>query len=175
MSTDSKQVKAITIMNVVSAFGILFALVVAMAGYIVIATRLGLDVMYGAFVFLWYWAICQNFNFKDVPSTLAGALVGVAVSGLMQFGTVSGSLVATAAAMAFIACSIILSILQRGTFIVNPSYFLFLTVTTIPLIQQQENLTKVAASVVLGIIYFGLIVWVLGKVADARRVKSDGL
>lgn len=173
MPVESKQVKPITAMGVVSALGILCALIVVMVGYIFIAGAVGLDVMYGAFVFLWYWAICQNFSFKEMPSTVTGALLGVALAGLMQYGTVAESGVFTAVALALIASSILLSILQRGAFIVNPSYFLFLTVTTIPLIQQHEDLKKVAASVLLGVGYFGVIIFALGKIANARRVKSD--
>lgn len=143
----------------VAGLGIVAIVVVAIVAWVIIGANLFSDVtLFGGFLLLWHWANLEHLDVKRLPATIAGALVGIALSwqvvylsGIMGTnGLILGLLIMVAA--------IYLQIINAVPFLFNPAAMLFLTVAAAPLVQLKVDFAELALSTTVGGVFFGLFI-----------------
>ncbi len=163
--TDSNPVAAAA-PGPLAGLGILAVVVVAVVAWLAIGTTLFSDLtLFGGFLLLWYWASLEQLEIKRMPASIAGALVGIALSwqviylsGIMgNNGLILGLLIMLAA--------IYLQVINALPFLFNPAAMLFLTVAAAPLIQLKVDFAELALSTIVGGVFFGLFVEALKRLA----------
>lgn len=143
----------------VAGLGIVAIVVVAIVAWVAIGATLFSDLtLFGGFLLLWHWANLEHLDVKRLPATIAGALVGIALSWQVVYlsgvmgtnGLILGLLIMIA--------GIYLQIINVVPFLFNPAAMLFLTVAAAPLIQLKVDFVELALSTVVGGVLFGLFI-----------------
>lgn len=137
--------------------------VLLIAGYIGIAMAVGIAAFYGGFLLLWYWASVEKLNFQAAPRVTLGALLGTGTSWVLQYATLGSQTALAIAVLLFIVLSLYIITLEILPLVFNPAYTLYLTVACAPALQENENFPDVLAALLLGVVYFGAIVWLIGR------------
>ncbi len=141
--------------------------ILLVAGYIAIAMAFGIAAFYAGFLLLWYWASVDKLNFQAGPRIALGAFLGVGTAWVLQYATLGNQTALAIAVLLFIALSLYLLTLEILPQIINPAYTLFLTVACAPMLQTHERFPDVIYAMLLGCVYFGVIVWGVSKLPAA--------
>ncbi len=136
--------------------------IVAVAGYILLAHALRLDPAYAGLLYFWYWAVVEEAGLPAMPSSLLGALLGVGTAALLQSAIRSHQPVEIIGVLLLIVAAIVADVMKLMPFAINPCFMLFLTIASAPLIQGRENFVAVIEAILLAAAYFGMIVFLLG-------------
>lgn len=149
--------------------GVLLGVIVAVAALVGIGMALELSALYGGFLFVLYWTgFCHAEIDKFLPA-LVGALGGLAMCYLMKTLPVTlGGTVGMAIALGLILLAIYALIMGWVPLLVNNAFMLFLTVGTIPALQEGITLSQMARAVVVAAIYVGGLV-LLGKKLGGKQ------
>lgn len=142
----------------------LLGVIIVVAGFIGLNAVLGIHEFWGGFLFLLYWAGLEHTSFNKLPACIVGALVGLGMGYLLSALPVW--LGQTEGGLAFLGLVLVLVYFQIMGWLpvaVNMVAMLFLTVTTVPSVQQGTDFAAVLAGLVLGIVYFVALVWLAGR------------
>lgn len=112
----------------------------------------------GGFMLLWYWANNEAMNIKRLPATIIGALVGVFLAWFVVYATMTWGTNGTIAGVLLMVAALYLDVIKALPLAVNTSTMLFLTLAAAPLIQLKVNWTELALSIVIGGIFFGVVI-----------------
>lgn len=135
--------------TVVQAMGMLVAIAVAVFGYATLCSVLGIALIHGGFLFLFYWAGIRAAAFGELIPSALGALGGIGLAWLVmtlpaQMGTAGYAVIA----VAIVAC-IFMMIRGHLPVLINNAFMLFLTVFTIPGVAGPTAFVQAAASVLI--------------------------
>ncbi len=163
-------------LNFLPAAGItVFSLVISI-GWVVLAMQVfHLHANFAAFVFAFYWAFVEKGDFKLFPKYMLGALLGIAISwALVTLPAHMGAL-GFAIAMLFIIAGMLLTFANWIPILLNPLTLLFLAIFTAAPVVANVNFLDVAASTLLGGLYFAAILYLAGRVQamQTKSVKGD--
>jgi hypothetical protein len=164
--TDSTSAPAAAAPGPVAGLGILAIVVVLVAAWAVIGTSLFSDrTLFGAFLLLWHWANLEQLEIKRLPATIAGALVGIALSWQVLYLTQQMGPTGTIIGLLIMVAALYVQINNALPLLFNAAAMLFLTVAAAPLIQLEVDFAKLAISTVVGGLFFGIAVEGLKRVA----------
>jgi hypothetical protein len=135
------------------------------AGFIVIGTWLHIVPLYAGFLLLWYWTSVAHGDLRALLPAVVGAVVGTGLSYLLQTGMALGSVPLIVAALALMVVALFLLIAGRLPLLCNASTMLYITVFNAPVIQKSEDFRAVILATLLGLIWFGLCIGLLGRLA----------
>jgi amino acid transporter len=151
---------------------ILGAVSVATAIFITLNYALNIRSIWAPFLFLTYWGSVEQLNFRKLPACIVGAVVGLAVSyGLQALPAMMGP-AGMAVVLLIIVAMVYFVIMGWLTIAVNPMSLLFLTVATIPVVQEHEAFPKLFAALAVGIVYFSGLAWVAQRFTQPRSAKQ---
>jgi hypothetical protein len=119
----------------------------------------------GGYMLLWYWANNEQLQFKRLPATIIGALVGIGIAWLLIYATITYGGSGTAVALAVLILALYLDVIKALPLAINPSTFLFVTLAAAPLVQLHVNWMQLVISTVFGGVFFGLVVEGLQRMA----------
>lgn len=145
--------------------------VVLIAAFIAIGAGLGIVPLYAGFLLLWFWTSVDQSDIAKLPSAMLGALTGTGLSFLLQWGTRMGSPVLIIGALALMVVALFLVIGHRLHLVCNANTMLFVTVLNAAPIQKSEDFAQILEATVLGVIWFGLCIW-LGTRLTAGRAAT---
>ena len=163
--TDSNSAQT-AVPGPVAGIGIIAVVVVAIAAWAVIGTALFSEAtLFGGFLLLWHWANLEQLEIKRLPTTIAGALIGIALAwqvvyltGIMgSNGTILGLLIMVAA--------IYLQVINVLPLLFNAAAMLFLTVAAAPLIELKIDFIELAMATAVGGLFFGDFVEAIKRIA----------
>lgn len=149
-----------------AGLGILAVVTVAIVAWVAIGSTLFSDLtLFGGFLLLWHWANLEQLEIRRMPTTIAGALVGIALAWQVVYlssvmgtnGLVLGLLI--------ILGAIYLHVINVLPFLFNAAAMLFLTVAAAPLIQLKVDFAELAFATVVGGLFFGIFVEGLKRIA----------
>lgn len=153
----------------VKGVGVLLAVIVAVAALVAIGMALELSALYGGFLFVLYWTgLCHADTTKFVPSVI-GSLGGLTLAYALKTLPVMMGPAGMALALALVLLAIYAIIMGWVPVLVNNAFMLFLTVGTIPALQEGVTLSQMARAVVVAAIYVGLLVLVGKKLAAGKQ------
>jgi len=147
----------------------------AIAIFIALNYALGITDNWVGFLFLTYWGSVEQLKLEQLPKCILGALVGLlAAYGLQALPPLMGP-AGFALALGVILVLVYCLIMGWWPIAVNTCAMLFLTVTTIPVLQAGPGLLKLFPALGTGVAYFALLAWIiqaLTKRSAGRRGAS---
>jgi hypothetical protein len=153
------------------ALGLLAAAILLVAGYLVLCSVMGNPEYYAGFLFLLCWTALEHGKVGKLPPVILGAACGLALGYAMQrlmggpLGAAEGGYIFGAIVLPIIYCQL----MGWLSHFVNFTTMTFLAVVTIPHIQRHADFRNTAVALVVGIVYFGLILGVTGRVSERRN------
>lgn len=153
---------------------LLVGVVLVVGGLMALYSALGFSVTLTAFgsLFLLYWAGIQHRRWSDFLPSVIGGLTGIAMAWTLltapeQWGS-------TGAFIAFAILAVVLFFYLRGqgALLVNNASMLLLLVATIPEMHVSVTAPKMAASLLIGALWIGIIAWLADLVR--RRIARVG-
>jgi hypothetical protein len=136
---------------------------VLVAGFIAIGTWLHIVPLYAGFLLLWYWTSVTHSDLRALLPAVAGAVVGTGLTYLLQTGVALGSVPLIVGALVLMIVAMFLLIAGRLPLLCNASTMLYVTVFCAPVIQKSEDFRAVILATLLGLIWFGLCIGLLGR------------
>ena len=146
--------------------------VVLIAGFVVIGAVLHVVPVYAGFLLLWYWTSVTHSDLRALAPAVVGGLTGAALSYLLQTGAAMASVPLILAALGLMIVALFLVIAGRLPLFCNASTMLYVTVFNAPALQKAEDFRQVIVATVLGMIWFGLTIGLLGRLAPAPAAQS---
>ncbi len=125
----------------------------------------------GGYMLLWYWANNDQLQFKRLPATIIGALVGIGIAWFLVYATVKYGGTGTAVALALLILALYLDVIKAVPLAINASTFLFVTLAAAPLVQLHVDWIQLVISTVFGGLFFGLVVEGLQRLAARSASK----
>ena len=142
---------------------IIGGIVVVVAGFVTLASMLGIKPIYAGLLFSLYWSGIRLARLPEFVPALIGALAGLLNAWALQVGPVLYGTVGYALALTVIAVAIFALLRGQLPWLFNLSYMLFLTVFTIPPIVAAADFPGSLAAVVMGAAYFGALMVLLAR------------
>jgi len=148
---------------------------VMVASFILLCVKLGNAEFYAGFLFLLCWSALEEGKLEKLPRAVFGSAFGLALGYSLHFFT-TGSLGATGGYIfgAFVLPVIYCQLMGWFPLLVNFTAMTFLTVITIPHIQQHGDFGKTAIALLLGIVYFGAILGVASRLSGTKQQDQTG-
>jgi hypothetical protein len=145
---------------------VITAIAVALiVGFVVIGAVLHVVPVYAGFMLLWYWTSVTHSDLRALAPAVIGGLTGTGLSYLLQTGTALGNVPLIVGALVLMVVALFLVIAGRLPLVCNASTMLYVTVFNAPVIQQGEDFRRVMLATVLGMVWFGVTIGVLGRIA----------
>jgi hypothetical protein len=157
----------------VAGLGITAVVIVLLVAWTLLTTivfRVAATELVGGYMLLWYWANNEQLQFRRLPATIIGALVGIAIAWFLVYGTVTYGGAGTAIGLGILVLALYLDVIKAVPLAINPSTFLFVTLAAAPLVQLHVDWIKLIISTISGGVFFGLVVEGLNRLM-ARGAK----
>lgn len=158
-------------MSPLAGLGVVALVIVLIVAFVMLTNALGTKDAWVGFLFLTYWAGKEQMDFKVLPATACGALIGTVMAYLLQLlphqmGT-TGLLIAIGVVLVALYCQI----MGWLPVAINVVTMLFLTAGTVPHIQATANFIEVFYALILGIIFFPGLVWIGSKIGSKQEAS----
>jgi Flp pilus assembly pilin Flp len=146
--------------------------VVLIAGFAVIGAVLHIVPVYAGFLLLWYWTSVTHADLRALAPAVVGGLTGAGLSYLLQNGAATANVTLIVGALALMVVALFLVIAGRLPLFCNASTMLYVTVFNADVIQRHEDFRQVIIATVLGMIWFGLTIGLLGRLAPQPQTDQ---
>lgn len=145
------------------ALVLLGIVVVGVAVYIGLAILLGMDSFYGGFLFILYWMGIKHTDMAEFWPSFVGGMAGLGIAWSLHnfpilFGT-AGMIVA----LAIVLLTIYAMLMGWVPLVVNTATMLFLTVGTIPALQNDIEFSNLLTSYLYGAALIGVTMVLAAK------------
>lgn len=150
---------------------VLLAIIVVIGAFLALNHAIGIHNVWAAFLFLLYWAGIEHASLEKMAPCVVGAALGLFMGFLLKM--LPGWLGDTGMVV-FLGAVLVLvyfQVMGWAVTAVNMVTMLFLTITTIPAIQTEVDFGDAARALVLGVIFFGALVWA-GTALQKRQQAS---
>jgi hypothetical protein len=145
--------------------GLIAILIPIIAGYIFLGISIGLQSLFGGFLFATYWGAVKKSDITEFVPTLVGGLTGIAIAyQLYVLPLMFGK--------AGLVVGVILSIVplyplmrNKVQLFLNPAFIVFLTVATIPAIAAQHDYLGMATGTIFGAAYSRIILYIVTSIS----------
>ena len=158
------------------AFGVLLGVIVVVAGFVFLTVSVGVVEMWAGFLFLLYWAGIEHVDMEKLPSCIVGGFFGILLAYLAHgMGALAG-VDHNTSLMLFVGLLLVViyfQILGKFTILINMMTMLYLTVGSIPAIQESASAVGMASALALAILYFGGIAWAGQKLVAAKGAAQQ--
>lgn len=153
--------------------GIVIAIIVAWIALWIGGLKFHDTTLVGGFLLLWYWANNEALEFKRLPATIIGALVGIFLAWFVVFATVKWGNMGTLAGVGLMVVALYLDVIKALPIAVNTSTMLFLTLAATPLVQLHVDWMELSLSTLIGGLFFGIVVEGLKRLAARAAPQSS--
>lgn len=150
---------------------VLLAIIGVIGAFLAFNHAIGISNVWAAFLFLLYWAGIEHASFEKLLPCAVGAAIGLLMGFLLKMLPLWLGNWGIAAFLAAVLVLVYLQVMGWVVTAVNMVTMLFLTVMTIPSIQSGVDFADAAVALVVGIAFFGLLVWA-GTALRNRRPAS---
>ncbi len=138
---------------------------VLIVGFVVIGAVVHVAPVYAGFLLLWYWTSVTHSDLRALAPAVVGGLTGAALSYLLQTGAAHGNVPLIIGALVLMVVALFLVIAGRMPLFCNASTMLYVTVFNAEVIQKGEDFRQVIIATVLGMIWFGVTIGLLSRLA----------
>ncbi len=149
-------------------FFILAGVIVGVALYLALSALLHIASPFAGFLLLLYWAGLKRSDPGEFPAALFGALGGVLLAYLLWSLPLAMGGAGSMIVLLLICAAIYALVMGWLPILVNNSMMLLLTVGTIDSVQEKADFIGMAASVLVGAVFAGILL-LLARAAARRR------
>ncbi len=136
--------------------------------------KMGLTSFFAGFLFLWYWAAVEQLDFKQIPQSLIGAIVGLLIAWQSHWLPVHYGTAGIVIALLVIVAAIYVQLMNWVPLAVNRSTMLYLTVLGAPALLDKLDVVETGGAILFGAVFFcGLIR--LAFLVAARKTESKAV
>jgi len=177
MQTDTPPPGTPPVQPLMTALVITIIAVVLIAGFVAIGAALHIVPVYAGFLLLWYWTSVTHSDLRALAPAVVGGVTGAGLSYLLQTGAVLGNVPLILGALGLMVVALFLVIAGRLPMVCNASTMLYVTVFNAPAIQKGEDFRQVIVATVLGLVWFGLCIGLLSRLAPQGQtpIRDEGL
>jgi len=165
---SDEKAKAAAGMKPLQALIMLPAVMIVVGAFIALNFAAGTQEFYIGFFFLLYWASIEHSKMSAFPQTALGSAFGLLLGYVMFYLNAtygqSGALMFLGVIIPVIYCLMIGFL----PLLINTPAMLMLTVATISHIQAHANFTHMFMSLGLGVAFFGVLFWGVGKLTAPK-------
>lgn len=175
-ATEQASTTEETAMSPLVAVGVLLGVIVVVAGYLFLAGSLGVAEFWAGFLFLLYWAGIEHMDMETLPSSIVGGFFGIFLAFLSHEMAALVGLDQNTGMMVFLGVLLVViffQILGKLTIAINMMTMLYLTVGTIPAIQENTTAVGMASALALAIVYFCGLIWAGKKLVPSKDSDSE--
>ena len=158
----------------VQALGVVAAVVVLVALYLMIGAALQIVPLYAGFFFLLYWSSMRQMGADEFLPAVVGSLGGLGTGWLLHVAPTAYGTAGLVAMLVLISVAIYLQVRGELVMLVNPGFMLFLTLATVPPVAAQDNFQGMALSILFAAVFFGGLFF-LARTIGQRRKRSSQL
>lgn len=160
--------------SILQAFGILIAVNVVIAGFILVCGQFGLKDFWAAFMFLTFWTGIEQAKVEKLAPTAVGSFVGLGLAYLLSLAAHPGGdqMLYLAIALGLIQVAILCLVMGWLPLFVNFATMFMLTAASIPYVTEGANFLAVAENLALGIVFFAALALGAGKLGEMLAKKS---
>jgi hypothetical protein len=155
-------------------FSPLTALIIVVVGiacivfWMVIGAQIGITSYFAGLTFFWYWAAVEGLDFKQIPQSLIGALVGLLLAWQAawlptQFGTAG-----TVIGLSLIVAAIYVQIMNWVPIAINRAAMLFLTFMGAPALLAKLDVVETGAAIIFAAVFFCGLLKLVFTIAERR-------
>jgi hypothetical protein len=147
----------------------LLAIIVLVALYLWLAHSVGVAEVWPGMLFVLYWAALEHVQMDRLVPSAVGALCGLALAfSLEPLPRLLGDM-GWAVFLALVLIAVYCHVMKWLTTVVNLAFMLYLTVGTIPVVQQHADHKNAFGGLLFGIVFMVVLVvggkWVAAKFA----------
>ena len=151
---------------------VMTALLITAIAVVLIGAVLHIVPVYAGFLLLWYWTSVTHADLRALAPAVVGGLTGAGLSYLLQTGAATANVTLIVGALALMVVALFLVIAGRLPLFCNASTMLYVTVFNADVIQRHEDFRQVIIATVLGMIWFGLTIGLLGRLAPQPQTDQ---
>jgi hypothetical protein len=147
-------------LSLVNGILLLVLIVVGIVAWIIIGgTALAVKSFFASFLYVWYWANLEKADFKRIPASVIGALVGVGLAwGLKGLPAMYGN-TGTIISLLIVVAALFVQIMGWLPIALNASAMLFLTVLAAPALLTNLDFIELTKAIVGGAAFFAALVY----------------
>lgn len=139
--------------------------VVLIAGFVVIGAVTHVVPVYAGLLLLWYWTSVTHSDLRALAPAVIGGVTGAGMSYMLQTGAAMANVPMIVGALLLMTVALFLVISGRLPMLCNASTMLYVTVFNAPALQKAEDMRQVIVATVLGMVWFGVTIGLLGRLA----------
>lgn len=142
-------------------------------GYVALCGLLGITEFYVGFLFLLAWTGFEHGTLSKLPNAALGSLLGLALCFALKLLMSSSLGAAGGYLFGALALSVVfLHIMGWLTLLVNFCCMTFLATITIPHVQMHGDFRLMLFALLLGIVYFGLVLGTIERLRTRRNALA---
>ena len=156
-------------------FSPLTALIIVIVGvacivlWMLLGAQIGITSYFAGLTFFWYWAAVEQLDFKQLPQSLIGALVGLLLAWQAawlpsQFGTAG-----TVIGLILIIAAIYVQLMNWVPLAINRTAMLFLTFMGAPALLAKLDVVETGAAILFAALFFCGLIKLVFTVAERRN------
>ena len=156
-------------------FSPLTALIIVIVGiafivlYMVLGAQVGITSYFAGLTFFWYWAAVEGLDFKQIPQSLIGALIGLILAWQAawlptQLGT-AGSVIG----LILIVAAIYVQLMNWVPLAINRSTMLFLTFMGAPALLAKLDVVETGGAILFAAFFFCGLIKLVFMIAERRN------
>ena len=153
--------------TLLTGVGMLVAVFVLSALWVVIGGTLHLHSFFASFVFAWYWGVMDRMEFNRLAPALLGSLVGVALAWQLNYLSAHYGAHGLAVGVAIIAVAVFIQFMQWAPMLVNLGGMLLLSILTAPQFAHTDFM-DVGETIIGSAVYLSVLVFIIKRIMAAR-------
>lgn len=155
----------------IKGLGKLLAAIAVVGAFVAVSGALGIGDMWVGFLFALYWAGLQRSDFKQLPSCLLGAAIGLSYAFMLRElpPLIGGAGIIIS--IVVVIGMVYLQIMGWLSVAVNAATMLFMLVSTIPSVIASSQYPKLLVALAFGAGYFAIVIWIAKKAS--RRFSTN--
>ena len=152
---------------------VVLAIAVAVVLFLLLTSSLGINEFWAGFLWLFFWAGVEHMRFDRLNQSVVGACVGLGAAMALKLFPQWLGVLGLVAALAIVVVLVYCQVMGWFSLLVNNATMLFLTVATIPHLQGHGDFGQIYTALVLGVVFFGGLLWVGFRFARLRADRKS--
>jgi hypothetical protein len=141
--------------------GVIAMLIPIITGYIFLGISLGLQSLFGGFLFATYWGAVKKSNITEFVPTLVGGLTGITIAYQLYVLPLTLGTPGLVLGVIFSILPLYPLMRNKAQLFLNPAFVVFLTVATIPAVAAQHDYLGMAVGTIFGAAYARIVLYIV--------------
>jgi hypothetical protein len=146
--------------------------------WMLLGSKIGITSYFAGLTFFWYWAAVEQLDFKQIPQSLIGALVGLLLAWQAYYLPLHYGTAGTVIGLTLIIAAIYVQLMNWVPIAINRSTMLFLTFMGAPALLKGLDVIETGGAILFAAFFFcGLIklVFTIGARRSAKILATEGV